>query len=55
MELKRISRDYKLIVVDISSFNHWNYSYPVTMEVLKESGYHLTVLAIIGAILAVWK
>ena len=38
MELKRISRDYKLTVIAISSFNRRNYSHPVTMEALKENG-----------------
>lgn len=38
MELKRISRDYKLPVVGISSFNRQNYKEAVTMEAFKESG-----------------
>ena len=38
MELKRISRDYKLPVIGISSFNRANYSVAVTMEAFKESG-----------------
>lgn len=38
LELKRISRDYKLAVFAISSFNRQNYSQPVTMEAFKESG-----------------
>lgn len=38
MELKRISRDYKIPVVGISSFNRVNYKEAVTMEAFKESG-----------------
>ena len=38
MELKRISRDYKLPVIGISSFNRANYKEAVTMEAFKESG-----------------
>lgn len=38
MELKRISRDYKLPVIGISSFNRANYREAVTMEAFKESG-----------------
>jgi len=38
MELKRISRDYRLPVVAISSFNRGNYNGPVKMEAFKESG-----------------
>ena len=38
MELKRISRDYKIPVVAISSFNRANYKEAVTMEAFKESG-----------------
>jgi replicative DNA helicase len=38
MELKRISRDYKIPVIGISSFNRLNYKSPVTMEAFKESG-----------------
>lgn len=38
LELKRISRDYKLPVLAISSFNRQNYSQPVSMESFKESG-----------------
>lgn len=37
-ELKRISRDFKLPLIGISSFNRANYSTPVTMEAFKESG-----------------
>lgn len=37
-ELKRISRDFKIPVLAISSFNRNNYSVPVTMEAFKESG-----------------
>lgn len=38
MELKRISRDYKLPLLAISSFNRANYKVAVTMEAFKESG-----------------
>jgi replicative DNA helicase len=38
MELKRISRDYKIPVVAVSSFNRMNYNVAVTMEAFKESG-----------------
>ena len=38
LELKRISRDYKLPVVAISSFNRAGYKEAVTFEQLKESG-----------------
>lgn len=38
MELKRISRDYKIPVIGISSFNRLSYKTPVTMEAFKESG-----------------
>ena len=38
LELKRISRDYKLPVVAISSFNRSGYKDSVTFEQLKESG-----------------
>lgn len=38
MELKRISRDYKLPILGISSFNRENYSNAVTMAAFKESG-----------------
>jgi replicative DNA helicase len=38
LELKRISRDYKIPVLAISSFNRQNYNSPVTMEAFKESG-----------------
>jgi replicative DNA helicase len=38
LELKRISRDYKLPVIGISSFNRQNYSVAVAMEAFKESG-----------------
>lgn len=38
LELKRISRDYKLPVICISSFNRANYKEAVTMEAYKESG-----------------
>lgn len=38
LELKRISRDHKLPVISISSFNRMNYSSPAAMEAFKESG-----------------
>lgn len=38
MELKRISRDYKLPLIAISSFNRANYKEAATMEAFKESG-----------------
>lgn len=38
LELKRLSRDHKLPVLGISSFNRANYAAPVTMEAFKESG-----------------
>lgn len=38
LELKRISRDCKIPVIGISSFNRANYSVAVTMEAFKESG-----------------
>jgi replicative DNA helicase len=38
LELKRISRDYKLPVIAISSFNRQGYKEAVTFESLKESG-----------------
>jgi replicative DNA helicase len=38
MELKRISRDYKLPVIAISSFNRASYDRGVKMEAFKESG-----------------
>ena len=38
MELKRISRDYKIAILGISSFNRENYSNVVTMSAFKESG-----------------
>lgn len=38
MELKRISRDYKIPVLAISSFNRQNYKEAVAMEAFKESG-----------------
>jgi replicative DNA helicase len=38
LELKRISRDFKIPVIGISSFNRQNYKSPVTMESFKESG-----------------
>ena len=38
MELKRISRDYKIPVVAVSSFNRDNYDNVVSMRAFKESG-----------------
>ena len=38
MELKRISRDYDIPVIGISSFNRDNYTSPVNMASFKESG-----------------
>ena len=38
IELKRISRDYKIPVISVSSFNRVNYKEKVTMEAFKESG-----------------
>lgn len=38
LELKRMSRDYKLPVIGISSFNRINYKTKVSMESFKESG-----------------
>ena len=38
LELKRISRDYKIPVVAISSFNRDNYTEPVNLAAFKESG-----------------
>lgn len=38
LELKRISRDYKVPMIGISSFNRANYRGGVTMEAYKESG-----------------
>lgn len=38
LELKRISRDFKIPVIAISSFNRTNYSEAVSMEAFKESG-----------------
>lgn len=38
LELKRISRDFKIPVIGISSFNRANYKEAVTMEAFKESG-----------------
>lgn len=38
MELKRISRDFKIPVIGISSFNRENYSNRVSMQSFKESG-----------------
>lgn len=38
LELKRISRDYKIPVIAISSFNRENYTNAVSMQAFKESG-----------------
>ena len=38
LELKRISRDFKLPIIGISSFNRAGYKEAVTMEAFKESG-----------------
>ena len=38
LELKRLSRDYQLPVIGISSFNRENYNAPVSMASFKESG-----------------
>lgn len=38
LELKRISRDFKIPVIAISSFNRENYSSPVNLSSFKESG-----------------
>lgn len=38
MELKRISRDYKIAILGVSSFNRENYSNVVTMSAFKERG-----------------
>jgi replicative DNA helicase len=38
LELKRISRDYRIPIIGISSFNRANYKSTVTMEAFKESG-----------------
>ena len=38
MELKRISRDYSMPVVAISSFNRENYDAQVSFQAFKESG-----------------
>lgn len=38
LELKRMSRDYKIPVIGISSLNRQNYNTPISMEAFKESG-----------------
>ncbi len=38
LELKRISRDYRIPVLAISSFNRESYTQPVSMSAFKESG-----------------
>ena len=38
LELKRLSRDYQIPVIGISSFNRENYDAPVSMASFKESG-----------------
>lgn len=38
LELKRISRDYKLPIIGVSSLNRENYRQKITMQAFKESG-----------------
>ena len=38
LELKRISRDYKIPIIGISSLNRENYNLPISMSAFKESG-----------------
>lgn len=38
LELKRLSRDYKIPVFAVSSLNRENYSKPISMQAFKESG-----------------
>ena len=38
LELKRLSRDYSIPVIGISSFNRYNYTAPVNLASFKESG-----------------
>lgn len=38
IELKRISRDFKIPVIAVSSLNRANYNVPMTMQAFKESG-----------------
>ena len=38
LELKRLSRDYQLPIIGISSFNRESYNVPVSMASFKESG-----------------
>ena len=38
LELKRISRDFKITVLGVSSFNRENYTAPVNLAAFKESG-----------------
>lgn len=38
LELKRLSRDYNIPIIGISSFNRENYTAPVSMTAFKESG-----------------
>ena len=38
LELKRLSRDYSIPIIGISSFNRDNYTAPVNMASFKESG-----------------
>ena len=38
LELKRLSRDYDIVIIGISSFNRDNYTQPVSMGSFKESG-----------------
>lgn len=38
IELKRLSRDFKIPVIAVSSLNRTNYNVPMTMQAFKESG-----------------
>ena len=38
LELKRLSRDYSIPIIGVSSFNRENYTTPVNMTSFKESG-----------------
>ena len=38
LELKRLSRDYRIPIIGISSFNRDNYTAPVNLASFKESG-----------------
>ena len=49
LELKRLSRDYKIPVISVSSFNRDNYNEPVNLSSFKESGaIEYTASVIIG-------